>query len=195
MESLVNWYNSLDSSMQVFWGIAIVSSFIFTIQFILSFIGMDSEADVDFDVPDTDFDGDTMSAGGGLSLFSIRSLVNFFVGYGWAGVCLSGSVSNQLLLHILCIAFGMLLGSLWFIIRRQMGKLEHNAAFNVSQTVGKTCSVYLRIPASRQGKGKIQVSVGGAIHEIDALTDSETEIPTGATVQVIEQINSQTVLV
>lgn len=156
---------------------------------------MDAEADVDFDVPDTDFDGDTMSAGGGLSLFSIRSLVNFFVGYGWAGVCLSGSVTNQLLLHVLCVAFGVLLGSLWFIVRRQMSKLEHNAAFNVSQTVGKTCNVYLRIPASRSGKGKIQVSVGGAIHEIDALTDSDTEVPTGATVHVIEQIDSQTVLV
>ena len=71
------WYLALDPTMQVFWGCAIISSAVFAVQAILTLIGMDAHDAMDLDIAD----GDTMDVGGGLSLFSIRSLVNFFVGF------------------------------------------------------------------------------------------------------------------
>ena len=87
IENFTTWYGSLDTSMQVFWGCAIVASAVFAVQMVLTMIGLDGhDVDVDFDVSDFgDADADTMDAGGGLSLFSIRNLINFFIGSG----CLS----------------------------------------------------------------------------------------------------------
>ena len=66
--------------------------------------------------------------------------------------------------------------------------------FKITDTIGKTADVYLVIPAERKGKGKIQVSVGGAYHEIDAMTEGE-RIPTGAKARIESIIDTQTVLV
>ena len=51
---------------QVFWVCAMISSFFFVIQLLLTLIGMDSsDVSVDFDGPDT------MDLGGGVSLFTV----------------------------------------------------------------------------------------------------------------------------
>ena len=55
-------------------------------------------------------------------------------------------------------------------------------------------SVYLRIPATGSGKGKVQVSQNGSVHELDALTDGD-EIPSGAKVKIVEIIDNETVKV
>ncbi len=182
-------YSSLDPWMQVYWGCAIIASCIFAVQMILTFLGMDSsDVDVDFDGPDT------MDLGGGISLFSIRSLINFFCGFGWAGVSFNSSIPNRFLLLLASLAVGVLFVMMFFYIRKQTKKLEHNGAFKIEDCIGKTTDVYLRIPGQRTGKGKIQASINGSIHEIDALTDGE-DIPSGSKVKVESMIDNSTVLV
>ena len=68
-------------------------------------------------------------------------------------------------------------------------KLESNSAVGASACVGKTADVYLRIPAARSGKGKIQISLNGVAREFDAITDCTEIIPSGAVVVVEEDIN------
>ncbi len=187
MEALTTWFEALSTLQQVFWVCAGVSSLVFIIQFILTLIGMDS-VDMDVDV-DT---GDTMDLGGGLSLFSIRNLVNFFVGFGWAGVCLETAISSPVVLTLVAVAVGVLFVVVFFYLRKQMFKLESNGAFDINNCLDKTADVYLRIPAS--GKGKIQISVNGSVHELDAFSTGDA-IPTGAKVRVVEIIDSSTVKV
>ena len=65
----------------------------------------------------------------------------------------------------------------------------------IENAVGNTGEVYLRIPANREGHGKIQVEIQGTLREMDALTDDEKELPTGSIAQVLEIVNNQILLV
>ncbi|MBQ9641696.1 MAG: NfeD family protein [Bacteroidaceae bacterium] len=186
MEDLFNWYSSLDGTLQVFWGCAVVSSLIFLVQAVLTLLGMDHDLDFDFDA--ANFDDGTMDLGGGLSLFTVRSLINFFVGFGWAGVSFYSFVSPKWLLYLLAVAVGMGFVWLYFFIRRQTKRLESDGTIDINDCLGKQCDVYLRIPAARSGHGKVQISLRGSVHEIPAVTDGEL-IPSGTHVRVTEVID------
>jgi hypothetical protein len=54
--------------------------------------------------------------------------------------------------------------------------------------------VYLSIPGNKGGKGKIQVSVKGTVHELDAITESN-RIESGSMVRIIRIENNSLVVV
>ena len=180
MNDLLIWFQGLEPAAKVFWGCAIISSTVFLSQAILTMIGMDH--DMDFDVGD--FDGNTMDTGGAVSLFSIRSLVNFFVGFGWAGVSFYNDISSKALLYFVAICVGCLFSYATVFLIKKMKKLEHNGAYKIADCVGKSCDVYLRIPAAGEGKGKVQISLNGSIHEFDAESTGEA-LATGRRVKVV----------
>lgn len=189
MEELITMFNNLDTAQKVFWGCAIVVSIVFVVQFVLTLIGMDhSDIDVDFD------GSDTMDLGNGVNLFTIKNFVNFFMGFGWAGICLHNSITHPLLLIVVAFLVGVLFVAMFVGIFKLTRKLEKNGTFSINDCVGKSASVYLKIPAGCQGKGKIQISVDGSVHEIDALTD-EDEIASGQNVKIVEIVDNETVKV
>lgn len=186
---MLDWFSALPMMMQVFWGCAIVGSAIFVVQVVLMLIGIDSDvADMDFDT------GDTLDLGGGMSLLSIKSLINFIVGFGWGGVCLSSSIESKSLLVIAALVVGLLFSLLYLFLYKKLRGLESNGAFDISNCEGKIADVYLRIPANRGGQGKIQISVNGSVHEIAAITDG-VELPSGSKVTVVEVIDKSLVRV
>lgn len=187
---------ALEPMQQMFWGCALVASVVFLIQMVLTMLGMDGHnVDVDFDVADFgDVDTDTMDMGGALSLFSIRNLVSFFVGFGWAGVSLQNLIGNNFWLVLVSILVGAFFVWVFFIVKKQMRKFEANGAFDIKRCEGRTANVYLRIPGQNAAKGKIQISVNGAFHEVDALTDGDP-IASGQKVRVVEVIDGETVRV
>ena len=191
-ESSLTWWASfqdMDIWMQVFWGCAVVGSLIFIVQMVLTLVGMDSsDMDVDFD------GGDTMDLGGGISLFSIKNFVNFLVGFGWGGVCFSEVIDNVWLLTVVAFAVGVAFVLMFFFIKKQTKKLEHNGAFAINDCVGKTVDVYLRIPAQKGGKGKVQVSLNGSVQELDAMTEGDS-IASGKKVKVVSVVDGSTVMV
>lgn len=172
------WFLTLGSAGQTFWAIALIASAVLLVQALLTMIGMDVHADMDVDIPD----GDTMDAGGAVSLFSIRSLVNFFVGFGWAGVTFVGTMPLWLT-YVVAVIVGVLFAYMYIFMRRKLKGLERNGAFRVSDCVGKEADVYLRIPAAGQGRGKVQASINGSVHEIDAVSQGPA-IATGQRVSI-----------
>lgn len=191
---MLDWYNNLPPTLRVYWGIAIFASVIFIIQTILSFIGIgdgDADAGVDVDTDATDATDDA----GAMHLLSFRNIVYFLFGLGWAGVSLWNTITSPILLAVVAILVGCLFVAIFLFIFRQMMKLQHNGAFDINDAVGKTVDVYLRIPASGQGLGKVQVSFNGSIQELDARTDAPTLIPSGSKVRVLEVENRSILLV
>lgn len=184
----MEWFNNLDTFLKVYWITAGTASLIFIIQMILTFVGMDSG-----DGFDTDTGGDTHIEGP-FQLFSIRNLIHFFLGFGWGGVCFSETFSSKVLISICALLTGVLFVVLFFFIIKQFLKLNKDNSFKIENTLGNTADVYLAIPSEKSGKGKIQISVKGAFHEIDAMTEGE-KIPTGGKAKVISIIDNQTVLV
>lgn len=192
MESLFVNFGELDTLMKVFWVCGIASTIVFVIQMVMTFIGVDAfDADFDFDTGA----GDTLDLGGALSLFSIRNIVNFFLGFGWGGVCFSNYITNKLLLVFVALIVGLAFVVLFFFLVRQLLKLETNGTVNMADCVGKQCYVYLRIPAKGEGKGKVQISINGTIMEFDAVTNEAQMIPTGERATVLESLGGGVLLV
>lgn len=182
---------SLDGPLKVFWIIAIVASLIFIIQTIMAFVGVGGDADADFDV-DT---ADTVDDAGFSGVFSFRNLINFLLGYGWAGVVLYNNIESRFWLYVVAFAVGCLFVAMFVFMLRQVMKLSHDGSFKLEEAVGIKADVYLRIPAAREGKGKVQFSVKGSVHELDAVTDDKEELPTGGSARIIEVLAGETVLV
>jgi hypothetical protein len=184
----MEWFNGLDLFLKSYWIIAGIASVIFIIQMILTFTGVDAS-----DGLHADFSGD-MDTDGPFQFFSLRNLINFFLGFGWGGVCFYNTFSSKIWVTVCAFLTGMLFVLLFFILIKQFMKLERDYSFQISDTAGKTADVYLTIPENNSGKGKIQISVKGAFHEIDAITEGE-KISTGSKIKVAGIIDNQTVIV
>jgi hypothetical protein len=183
---MTDWFNSLEPSLKIYWGTAIIASMIFVVQTIISFVGGDIFDDVDLDANhDTD----------GIShFFSVRNLVNFLLGAGWGGVCFYHLLPNKTLLMVVAVISGTVFVLIFFGLVKILLKLNQDNTFCISETLNKVANVYLSIPENRRGKGKIQISVRGSLHELEAVTEAE-KIPTGAKVRVAEIVDEQTVRV
>jgi hypothetical protein len=179
---MIDFFEALPYWHRIYWTIAIVATIIFAIMTILSFFGADSDMDIDGD-------GDS-----GPSLFSFKSLVNFALAYGWTAALLYNTIESTVILNViaLCVGIGFLL--LVFGGLTLMLKLAKDGSFKIRQALGKKANVYLRIPGQKSASGKIQVSVNGSVHEIDAWTEGE-ELPTGAVCTVTQIIDKSNVMV
>lgn len=190
---MIELFNSLEPLQKFFWTIACCASLVFIIQTIMTFVGLGTDADVDAGPMDGSVD--SMEDGALSGVFSFRNLVNFLLGYGWAGVLLHDSIEKGWLLQLIAIAVGLVFVLAFVFMFRQVMKLSHDGSFKMQEAVGLKADVYLRIPAARTGRGKVQVSVKGSIHEIDAMTDNDTEIATGGQVQIVEVLGDDLLLV
>lgn len=175
-------FNDLDPLLRIFWFIAIPVSIIFIIQTIMTFMGGDAS-----DGLDADFDGDFAHDGadGPLQVFSLRNLVNFMLGFSWAGIAFFRSIENHGLLITVALLCGLVFFFLFFFIIKQLQKLAEDNSFRMSDTLNKTAEVYLTIPANKSGKGKVLVSVHGSTRELEAMTEKAEEIKSGGVVKII----------
>ncbi|MBL7900693.1 MAG: NfeD family protein [Bacteroidia bacterium] len=185
MEILEN----LDTLLKTFWLVAIPTSIIFIIQTIMTFIGADSSDGIE-----ADFDGDLSGADAPFQLFSLRNLINFLLGFSWTGISFYTTISNKSFLIILSLVVGILFVYLFFIIIRQVQKLAEDNSFKIASTLNKTAEVYLTIPENKKGKGKIMISINGAYHELEAMTEKD-KIPSGSVVRVVKIENNNILIV
>ena len=169
-----------------------MGSLVMVIQLLLSIIG-GGDVDVDSDVDI--FSADGLDASTLADLFTLKNLVNFFVGFGWSGVTFRQYIDNSAVLLLVATLFGLLFIAIFLFIYKSIMKLESNSAVGAEACVGKMADVYLRIPAARGGKGKIQISLNGVAREFDAITDATENIPSGAVVFVEEVVNGTVLLV
>ena len=193
MSVLSEWFNQLDPTLKIYWGIAIFASIVVLIQTCMSFVGMGDvdtgDADVDFDA-DTDADADSLDHAGAMHLLSIRNVFYFLLGFGWTGVSLWNTIPNRGLLCAIAALVGCVFVAIFLFLFNQMMKLQSNGAFDLNDSTGRVCDVYLRIPANNQGLGKVQISFNGSVQELDARTSGE-QIPSGTKVRVIRVIDKK----
>ena len=193
---IASWWAGLSLTMKILWGVTLTASLIFIIQSILTFLGADTGGDFDLDV-DTSLDGSDLSnIDGGSNLYTFRNFVNFFMGFGWTAILLQGSVKSTALLVILAAAVGVGLVAVVMWLFKWLAGMQQSGNINVQKSaVGCEGKVYLTIPAMRQGEGKVQITISGAVREYNAITDSEDILKTGVPIRVVDVINTSTLLV
>ncbi len=183
------WWEGLTGAGQAFWGISIVFSVLFVIQFVLSLIGVDFDLDMDGDV-DTDFGMDA-----DFSLFSIRSIIAFFTFFGWTGVLMLDAGFGVWAAMITATISGFLAMAIVGYMMYKFTQFDESGTFNPNSAINHTGEVYLFIPAAKSGYGKIHLKLKGALKEMDAVTDEGLEIPTGTKVKVVEVLDDNLLLV
>jgi len=165
---------------KIYLTIAIPASLLLIVQTLMTFLGLSGEIDVDNDGDgDVDMNGET-----GLTLFSVRNLIAFFTFTGWSGLWMLSSSVKPLLTVILSVLIGLLFMFISMSLFYLVSKMQRNGTINLNNAVGTVGEVYIRIPAKRKSYGKIMIVIQGALNEIEAITDEETDLNTGCQVIV-----------
>jgi len=191
--SFSSWWEGLSTITRIYWLIAISASLIFLIQTVMTFIGADS------DTGHLDAFGDADASistdhGIGFQLISFKNFIAFFTIFGWSGLACIESKLSIVATVAISVVCGLLMMVIMTSIYYFMGKLTESGNVTMEKIIGKTGSVYLVIPAKRKASGKIQIQHQGYL-TLDAMTDEETDIPTGSVIQVSGIINDNLVLV
>jgi membrane protein implicated in regulation of membrane protease activity len=202
------WWQALSAFEQVFFCIAFPASAILLIQTILTFVGLgddggsegalDAGGDADIEIEgDTDLDDvdHDMDSGADFRFFSIRGLVAFFTLFGWVGALLGAGPMNKVLAVAIAVASGLAAMFLIALIFYGVSRLQSSGNIHYANAVGRTAEVYLTIPASRKGAGKVQVVIQERLIEVNAMTDLKKPIPTGANVKVTGILGDHVLLV
>ena len=189
---MTEWWTSLDLFMKILWGIAIATSLIFILETVLTFIGIDHDGSFDMD---TSADG-SFESEPSMNLYTFRNLVNFLLGMSWTAILLKEQIASTALLMLIAVVAGILLVAAVMYMFKWLSKMQQSGNIDVYKSaVGCIGKVYLSIPAQRKGAGKVQITINEAVREYDALTDSESELKTGASIKVVEVLDPSTLLV
>ncbi len=186
---MMEFFETMSPLYRTFWYIAIPTSLIFVIQTIMTFAGADAS-----DGADADFDSNLDGTDTPFQLFSLRNLINFLLGFSWGGISFYNSISSPALLIGLALLMGLLFLFVFFLIIKQVQKLAEDNSFKLTNAINKSAEVYLTIPGQKSGKGKVMISIHGAFHELQAMTEYD-QIPTGAVVKVVKIINEDILIV
>ena len=176
---------------QVFWIVTIPATVIFLILLVLTIFGGDADVDVDTDIDSDIAGGDYIP----FQFLSLKNIVAFFAVFGWSGIGFINAGLSSWLVIILATLCGLLMMTLMATLFYFMSRLAESGTLKMKNAIGKLGEVYLVIPASRGGMGKVQLSVQGSLRTLDAITDDVETIPTSSVIQVLDVIDDHILLV
>jgi hypothetical protein len=189
LTDISTWWSALVPFEKILWGIAILFSFFFVLQFVLTLAGGDNDSFGDADDYTTDDDG------AGYQFFTVKNMIAFFTMFGWVGIAgYSGGLAKWLIIVIALLA-GCLMVVVMAVLFRNVSRLKHSGTMEIKNAIDQVGQTYLFIPASRTGMGKVSVRVQGALRELHAMTDDDENIPTGKPIRVTGITNDSILLV
>ena len=176
--------------IQIMWYISLSTTLIFLIQTLIVFFGGDHDSYPNIDNTDMNWDHNfdynydraQNDTGASFQWFTFRNLIAFLMFFSW------GTIGAYQYGYTIAIVIGLILGIgmtviitfLYYLI----GKLQTNNIPKIESIVGKSATVYLRIPKKGSGAGKINVTLNGSLQTIDA-ESADDNYSTGASVKVI----------
>jgi hypothetical protein len=140
-----------------------------------------------------DADPGAAGAGDGLDLLSVRSISAGAMLFGAIGLWLNGRGVPLLITLPAAAAGGMAATFVTALLTRQMARLESDGTLRLDNAIGQAGTVYLPVPAHREGFGMVQFTLQGRTVELRAVADEDAVIPTGTTVIVTSVMEDDTV--
>jgi hypothetical protein len=186
LNQTTQWWDALDLSRQVFYGIGIVAGVVALVLAILAIIGIEHDDAVD-SLAHTG-DGDS-------GIFSVKPLTGFFLGLGWAGgIALDNGFGLFVATAIGLISGGVLMGIIVAMFR-VIQSLRSDGTVRIEDALNATGTVYVTLPPSKAAGGQVVVSFRGRQETFAALSTADRAIPSGDRVKVIQIVDPRTVLV
>ena len=127
-----------------------------------------------------------------LKMVSLQTVTTFATFFGLVGLGTEGLGWSPFTVAVAATMAG--LSALWLVGRlmRALSALHSQGNLDLQNAVGHTASVYLRIPAT--GQGRVMMHVQGRTVECRAVSRS-LEIPTGASVRVVARTDDDVLVV
>lgn len=192
------WWDSLTDYQQILFIVAVSATAVMVIFIILMLIGFDQSQfdgfdggvdDMNFDVPLDDvtvdyINDEPLSSIGGLKIFTIRGSLAFLSMGSWV-TFLFVDLVHPLIATLIGAIAGFIAAYLLAYALKQAMKLESSGNIDYQKAIGKTASVYLRIPKDKSGKGKINLVLDDRYVEVEAMTEEHEDILVNKEVSVI----------
>lgn len=173
---MTEWFSNLEFLPKIYWLVAIIGSLIFSVVMVMAFAGGDTDVDADIDA---DLEA-------GFQFISFKNLVGFFTIFGWSGIaCIDAGLSAPLTI-VISILSGLLMMVIMAALFFFISKLSDSGTLNYKNALDAVGEVYLPIGSDRSKMGKVTVSVQGSMRELDALTDSISDLKTGTIIKVVD---------
>ena len=148
-------------SSTIFLIIALVTTGIFVIQFVLSIFFGDIDADVDVDADIS-------------SVVSFKGLTHFGIGFGWYMYLAGKTEIQSYVIGILVGVFFVL--AVWFLYKKAYQLQQVNHSEQTDQLVGRECTIYFK---QSDSKYTVQTTRDGAMREVDVISESGKTYQTG----------------
>ena len=188
IDLFTNWWESLNSARQLFYGIGLVAGLFALILAVLAIIGMEQHEVLDA-AGSTDFDH------GGGGIFSVKPLTGFFLGFGWAGgIALDSGLSLGAAIGIAILAGGSLMAII-LLMFRTIYSMRSDGTMRINDALGAIGTIYITVPPRKSAGGQVIVNFKGRQETLAALSAAEQPIPSGDKVKVVSIIDGRTVLV
>jgi hypothetical protein len=196
---------------RVFLVCAVLGGTIFLCQFLLGLVGFGEHhdfggGDVDHDFGGVDHDASGHATGADhevshesamswfVGILSFRTVVAGLTFFGLAG--LAAHAGGLPPLGSLSLALVSGLAALYAVgwTMKSLSRLRADGTVHIESALGSPAVVYLTVPGFHSGKGKVTVTLQDRTMEYEAVTDGK-ELPSGATVQVVSVVDSETLSV
>lgn len=148
-------------SSNIFLIIALVTTGIFVIQFILSifFGGIDADVDVEADLS---------------SMVSFKGLTHFGIGFGWYMYLIGSTDIQSYLIAVLIGLFFVFV--VWFLYKKAYQLQQVNRPEKTEELVGRECTIYFK---QSGGRYTVQARKDGAMREVDVVSETNKIYTTG----------------
>jgi len=200
--------------MTVYMVCAVIGTVLVLCQFVMTLTGLggdhDMAGDHDFGAGDHDFSAGDHDVGAGdhdvhgaeadhhgstlfFSMLSFRSVVAALAFFGLAGLAADEAGLPPYPVFVIGIGAGLAAMVVVAWMMRLLYGLYSEGNVRIENAVGEVARVYLTIPPSREGAGKVTVKVQGRTMEYQAQTEEEEKLPTGTRVLVTGVLAPDTV--
>lgn len=186
----------------IFTACALLGGTILICQTFMTLLGMSGDHELAGDSHDAVFDhGDVTtdhsiehhhSSTWFFGIVTFRTVTAAVAFFGLAGMAaLSSEMGESASLAIGGFAGFAAMYSVYWLMQ-QISRLRADGSVRIERAVGMTGNVYLRVPGSHQGAGKIHLNLQNRTVELTAWTD-QAELPTGSPVVVTKVVGPDSV--
>lgn len=157
-------------------------------------IDLDVSADVDCPQGDTDSSVHVHTDYSSLQLFTVQGIVAFFAVSGWVAIAaLSGGMPAVGAIPVGIVAGFFAMYGIAKLVQLSK-KLTENGTIDFRNAIGETATVYIPIPRSGEGEGKVTLTLQGRFMECSAMSYTNETLKTGTIVRVTD-LNGETLVV